>query len=74
MGGYTEECLHSLKLIVSFAQEEKVITEYDKRARDCHDVSKKAGHIGAFFFFIARVGIFGFFVYSYYVASIFIEE
>lgn len=74
LGGYTEECLHALKLIVSFAQEEAKIREYDKRAEETLKVSNKAGHITSVFYFVVRVGIFGFFVYSYYIASIFIED
>lgn len=74
LGGYTEECLHSLKLIVSFAQEEHKIQEYNKRAKETYVISNKNGNVFAAYYFVARIGIFGFFVYSYYIASIFIEE
>lgn len=74
LGGYTEECLHAMKLIVSFAQEEHVIKKYEERALECYQISNKSGHIGAFFFFAFRIGIFGFFVYSYYIATIFVEK
>jgi ATP-binding cassette subfamily B protein len=39
LGGFTEECLHSLKLIVSFAQEKHIIETYNTKAEVCHDVS-----------------------------------
>jgi hypothetical protein len=59
---------------VSFAQEEHVIKKYEERALECHKVSNKSGLIGAFFIFAFRGGMFGFFVYSYYIATIFIEK
>lgn len=37
-------------------------------------MSNKAGHIGAFFYFVVRIGIFGFFIYSYYIATVFMEN
>lgn len=74
LGGYTEECLHSLKLIVSFAQEEHIIKKYKEHALECHRVSNKAGNINSFFIFAFRGGMFGYLVFSYYIATIFMEK
>lgn len=74
LGGYTEESLHALKLIVSFAREEHAIMKYNERAKECYRISNKAGYITAVFYFVFRLGIFGFFIYCYYMASVFVED
>lgn len=74
LGGYTEECLSALKLIIAFGNEDLTLKEYRNRALVTRDISKGAGKVAATFFGIFRAQIFCFFVYNYLIASIFVEE
>jgi len=74
LGGFTEECLHSLKLIVSFSQEQHMIDKYRDKSGACHKVSNRFNLIMAVFYGVFRIFIFGFFVYCYYIATIFVEK
>lgn len=71
LGGFTEECMNALKLIVSFAQEEHMIEKYNQKAMVTRDVSKKSNRILSAFICYFRAGLNGFFVYCYYIASVF---
>lgn len=51
-----------------------MIKKYDVQAQECYSISNRSSHLGAFFFFAIRIGIFGFFVYSYYIATLFVEH
>ena len=74
LGGQTEESLSALKLIVSFAQEEKAIQRYVDKAKVTRDISAGANRANAMMFGIIRTLIFGFFLYSFYIATLFVEE
>lgn len=74
LGGYTEECLHSLRLIVSFAQEEHKIAVYKEKAEECRVISLQSGKFGAFMYGVIRGCIFAFFIYCYYMATLFVEN
>lgn len=74
LGGFTEETLSSLKLIVSFAQEKKAVEIYDQKAAITRDISKDANTKGALVFGIIRTLIFGFFVFTFYIATVFVEK
>ena len=74
MGGYSEEQLANLKLVVAFAQEEKTVLDYDKKAAITRDIAAKANAKASFVFGVIRLLIFGFFAFSYYLASILLEK
>ena len=73
LGGLIEETLTAVKLIASFAQEDKEMNKFEKLADDTRQVAQKteicvAGFIGAF-----RFAIFGFYCYSFWVGTYFIQ-
>jgi ABC-type multidrug transport system fused ATPase/permease subunit len=74
LGGYSEEQLANLKLVVAFAQEEKTVLDYDKKAAITRDIAAKANAKASFVFGVIRLLIFGFFAFSYYLASILLEK
>jgi ATP-binding cassette, subfamily B (MDR/TAP), member 1 len=67
LGGFTEEMLSSLKLIISFGKEEVKLKEYTKLAEETYEKSKRTailmGFMGASFFAI----IIGFSCFSWSV-------
>ena len=72
LGGAIEESLTAVKLISSFAQEKKELDKFSKLADDVRRVVQKsevyvAAFIGAF-----RFGIFGFYIYSFGIATLYI--
>lgn len=72
LGGFSEESLSALKLIVSFAQEKRAVELYELKARATRDVSQKANFCASLLYAVSRFVIFGFFVYCYFLATILI--
>lgn len=73
LGGYTEECLSALKLIVSFANEKLAMLKYREKAEDTRISAYKANKLLSIFFGLFRGFIFGLFAYNYYIGTLFIE-
>lgn len=73
IGGFTEEMLSSLKLIISFGQEDFKFKQYEKMAQESYLVAKKSsmqiGAMGGCFFGL----ILGFSWFSWSVGYIFIK-
>ena len=74
MGGVVEESLSAIRLITSFAKEEKEIAKFEKQAHDVKEISHTSevwlsGMIGMF-----RFVVFGFYVYSFWIATVYIEK
>jgi len=74
LGGFTEECLHALKLIVSFAQEGEAVEKYHRKAAVAKDIAAVSNRWASMFFGLVRIQIFGFFAYSYYASTKFVEN
>lgn len=74
LGIYIDEQLHSLKLIMSFAQEEQIIEQFTRKAAVCTSIAKSADRLNALFYGVFRLGALGFFVYCFYISSIFVEK
>jgi len=74
LGGFAEESLSALKLIVSFNQEQKASDTYREKAVITRDIGKAADFRGAAVFGILRVLIFGFFLYALALATVFVEH
>ena len=74
LGGTTEEALSALKLIVSFAQEDMTINKFKKQAAVTREVSSDANAKASVVFGTVRFMIFGFFLYSYYIATVFVQK
>ena len=74
LGGVVEETLSSVKLITSFAQEQKEIEKFKKIANIAKNIAQStelwiAGFTGVF-----RFSIFGFYVYSFWIGCVFIKN
>lgn len=73
LGGYTEEILAAIKLVVSFGREEETFKIYEKAAAETMKVSKKAvfsaGAVGGSFMML----ILGFFIFCLTVSSFFLQ-
>jgi ATP-binding cassette, subfamily B (MDR/TAP), member 1 len=74
LGGFTEECISALKLVVSFSQEDRMIELYKKKAAVTMEISKVANRKTAIMFGCIRTLIFGFFLYAFYIATVFVEK
>jgi ABC-type multidrug transport system fused ATPase/permease subunit len=74
LGGFAEETLSALKLIVSFAQEKRAVDIYDQKASITRDIASDANRKAALVFGVIRTLIFGFFVFTFFVATIFVEK
>lgn len=74
MSGVIEESLSAIKLIASFANEEKEIKKFTDLANEVRVVAHKQEFWLSTFFAFFRLFIFGFYVYAFYIATIFIEK
>ena len=74
LGGTLEESLSAIKLIVSFAQEEKEIKKVEEAAENTRRVGQNASKWLAVFMSVIRMNIFGFFVYAIAIGSVFIQN
>lgn len=74
LGGFTEECLSALKLIVSFANEDVAMIKYKEKAEVTKVAAYHANKLLSIFFGLFRGFIFGLFAYNYYIGTVFVEE
>lgn len=72
LGGTLEESLSAIKLIVSFAQEEKEIKKVEEAAQQTKIVGQKSSMWLALFMSMIRLNIFGYFVFTIAIGSVFI--
>ena len=63
-----------MKLVVSFARENYLQKKYEEKALITRKISLSANNFVAGFFGLIRCLMFGFFVYSFYVAGILVEN
>ena len=73
-GGFQEECLSALKLIISFGNEEVALDIYKEKAKVASVIAMKANRAIAITFGIFRLLSFGFFVYKFYLGSLFVID
>jgi len=74
MCGAVEESLTAIRLITSFANEDKEEAKFRKLAEQTCDVAVKQQFWSAFTFGFFRMFIFGYYCYSFFLATIFIEK
>eukprot|EP00347_Sterkiella_histriomuscorum_P020418 403337881 len=74
MGGVVEESLSAIRLIASFAQEEREIKKFEKLASEVKEVAHKSEYWVSGFNGLFRFAIFGFYCYSLWIASVYIKE
>ena len=74
LGGYTEEILSALKLVVSFGREEHSVSNYDTIATTTRQIATKAAYINGFFFSIIFFGISGLMLVAGIVGGFFIQN
>ena len=72
LGGYTEEILTALKLVVSFGREEHSVSSYDNIAMTTRKIGTKAAYVNGFFFSIIFFGISGLMLVAGIVGGFFI--
>ncbi len=72
MSGVVEESLFAIKLISSFANEDKEVRKFEKLADEALKLSAKqhfwTAQIVAWF----KMAVFGYFCYAFYIATIYI--
>jgi len=74
LGGVIEEALSSVKLISSFAQEEREFKKFEKFADESRIITQQAEAWLSGFIALFRFFIYGFYVYSFWLASKFIQD
>ena len=74
LGGFTEECLAALKLIISFGNEDLAMETYLEKALVSKDSGFKANRMVGVLWGFFRTFIFGFFCYEFYMATIFVQN
>lgn len=74
MCGVVEESLTAIRLITSFANEKKEEDKFRALAEQTCEVAKHQQFWSAFVFGIFRMMIFGYYCYSFFLATIFIEK
>ena len=74
MGGVVEESLSAIRLITSFAQEDREIKKFEKLANEVREVAHKSEYWLSAFIGLFRFAIFGFYCYTLWIASVYIKE
>jgi ABC-type multidrug transport system fused ATPase/permease subunit len=74
LGGVIEESLTAIRLIASFANEEKETQKFRKFAEKVRDVAHNQEFWSSFVVGLFKFAIFAYYVYSFYIASIYIEK
>jgi len=74
MAGVVEESLFAIKLIASFANEEKEVKKFEKLATKTLEVSRNQSLWTAILVAWFKMFIFGYFCYTFYIATIYIEK
>jgi ABC-type multidrug transport system fused ATPase/permease subunit len=74
LGKFTKEMqmVPSMKLIVAFCQEKLMFERFKDKAEAARDIANSANYWQAFMSGFLRLLIFGFFIYAYFFASIFL--
>ena len=74
LGGFTEECLSAMKLVVSFSREDYILKKYNEKSKITMDIAKRASVLNALFFGLIRTFMFGFFVYTFWMATVLVQN
>ena len=74
LGGYTEEVLSALKLVISFGREEHSVEHYNVLAEQTKNVASKAALANGFFFSIIFFGISGLMLTAGILGGLFIQN
>jgi len=73
LGGITEECLHALKLVVSFANEHLALKRFDAAAKKSQEVSLKAAKATGCVFGMFMTCMFGYNCWAYFIARLIVK-
>ena len=65
----TEESLTAIKLVASFAQEDKEVEKFEKIALETKEIAKKSDKLSAYMFGFFKSFILGFYVYALWIGS-----
>lgn len=74
MGGVVEESLGAIRLITSFANEDKELVKFDKLADEVRHIAHRSEYWLAAFVGLFRLLIFGFYTYAFWIATVYIED
>jgi len=73
LGGIAEETLTAIKVVASFGREDRELKKFASFARRTQRVAKKSTFMMSFMVGIMKFAIFGFYAYSFYMGSLFVE-
>ncbi|CDW89499.1 abc transporter [Stylonychia lemnae] len=74
LGGIVEESLMSIRLITSFAQQDKEIERFNEISDKCSEVSDKAEFWVSGFLGFLKFAIYGFYSFNFWLGTIYIEH
>jgi len=74
MGGVVEESLSAIRLITSFANEDKELNKFEKLADEVRSISHRSEYWLAAMVGMFRFVIFGFYAYAFWIATVYIEN
>lgn len=74
LGGIAEETLTAIKVVASFGREDRELRKFAAHARRTQRVAKKYTFMMSFMVGIMKFSIFGFYVYSFYIGSVLVEN
>lgn len=74
MGGIVEESLSAIRLITSFAKEKRELEKFEKLTSEVREISHSAEYWLATFIGVFRFIIFGFYVYTFWIATHYIKK
>ena len=74
LGGIVEESLSAVKLIVSFANEEKEVAKFMNKATETRDIARSTDLLIAFIIGLIRFLLIGFYSYAFWIGSVYIYK
>lgn len=74
LGGIAEETLHAIKVVSGFGREDREVRKFAQMSRETTRVSKKFTKMYSFMVGIMKTAIFGFYAYSLYLGSLYVEN
>jgi ABC-type multidrug transport system fused ATPase/permease subunit len=74
LGGIIEETFSAIKLVISFANEDKEVAKFEKLAIKVRDCDQKAEIKLVLFGSLMRFMIFGSYIYSFWLATQLVKD
>lgn len=74
LGGIVEETLSAVKLIVSFAQEEREVAKFYKQATETKDIAHQTDILISFLIGMVRFLLLGFYSYAFWIGTVYVRK